>query len=366
MAVTISGMFGDGHTYFAGSPVVIDISGLSWGNTVTSPFTIVKIEVIYNGNVIGDFRADTGGQTSISFDISSALRAIWSDYSFDANDGEVSKAQAALESSTATGQVATRNMREYSLHILTEYLANDDGGTFTVIDCGTFTGGQCLLGALTEVERSGITQKENADVSHLEHTGIRYGDASTKPISSPERVGRYSITSWVDVQEGLTKTIFYPASHQGEPDDIAGSQQGWNGHAPLVLRDSQTYIDFLFINQRGAIETCSAVVKENMNIDINSKIYSRVERPTFSPSRSQMAISSGGRRSWNMSSGYQTREWAEWWTMEFLMARQWWMLYKGHYVAVTITPSKKEIDIYDKQKQQMPHVDFTVSLALQG
>ena len=45
--VTVSGMFGDGKTYFADSPVVIDISGLYWGDTVTSPFTVVRVEVIY-------------------------------------------------------------------------------------------------------------------------------------------------------------------------------------------------------------------------------------------------------------------------------------------------------------------------------
>lgn len=359
-------MFGQGHTYFADSPVVIDINGLYWGTTVTSPFTIVKVEVLYDGNVVGDFHADTGGQTSISFDISSALRAIWSDYDFNATDAEVSQAQAVTNISSAASQTATRNMREYSLHILTEYLASDDGGTFTVTDCGTFSGGQCLLGGYTEIERSEITQEENADVSHLEHTNIRYGDASTKPICSPERVGRDSITSWVDVQEGQTKSIFYSASYQGEPDDVIGSSQGWTGHAPLVLRDSQTYTDFLFVNRRGAVETCSALIKESMGIEADTKTYSKVERPTFNPARTLMAFSSGRRRSWSMSSGYQTREWAEWWTMEFLMARQWWMLYKGRYVPVTVTPSKKDIDIYDRQKQQMPHVDFTVTLALQG
>lgn len=44
--VTISGMFSDPDgprkTYFADSPVVIDISGLYWGDTVTSPFTILS------------------------------------------------------------------------------------------------------------------------------------------------------------------------------------------------------------------------------------------------------------------------------------------------------------------------------------
>lgn len=366
--VTVSGMFGNNKTYFADSPVVIDIDGLEW--PTSSPFTIVRVEVWYDGKVIGNFRADTGGQTSVSFDISSALRAIWSDYDFGASGKEVAKAISVLSASSE--QSITRAMRSYGLRIYTEYLSSDDNGVFTTTQCEDsqgntlIPGGQCLIGGLTEWERSVIEQKEDADVSSLEHTGVRNGDASTKPNSSPERVGRDSITSWVDVQNGFTKSIFYPATVSFEDDDILGRQRGWTGHAPIVLRDSVPYQDFLFVNRRGAVETCSAQMLESMNIDVETQQYARVERPTFKPSRSLMAIASGGRRSWPMSSGYQTREWCEWWTMEFLMAKQWWMLYKGSYVPVIVEPAKKSTSIYDRAKQQMSSVEFTVTLALEG
>lgn len=372
-------MFGevDGqiHTYFVDSPVVINIDGLAWPGT--SPFNIVRVEVLYDGDIVGEFKADTGGQTSITFDISSALRAIWSDYDFGASGAEVAKANAALTGSTE--QTATRAMRSYSLRIYTEYLSSDDGGVFTTTQCQdsqgrtTIPGGQCLMGWLTEWERSTIGDKANADVSHWEHTGVRNGDASTKPTSSPERVGRESITSWVDVQTGQTKTIFYPANYPaytngiGEADDIEGLPIGWEGHAPIVLRDSQPHVDFLFVNRRGAVETCSGMTLESMNINVSSQQYARVERPTFKPSRSLLSIQQGGpRREWAMSSGLVDREWAEWWTMEFLQARQWLMLYKGAYVPVIVEASKKSISIYDRSKQQMPHVDFTVTLGLEG
>ena len=381
--VTISGMFGSGHTYFADSPVVIDISGLYWGNPVTSPFTIVRVEVLYKKPVqggyelvkAGDFKVDAGKQTSISFDISSALKAMWSDYVFNT---EVAAAQSATTASTS--QAAERAMREYVLRIYTEYMAGDDGGKWTETQYEDaqgnkdIPGGQCLIGGLTEWERSLIENKEDGDVSHLEHTGVRNGDASTKPTSSPERVGSTSITSWVDVQEGVTKSVVYPAEATPEADDIPGRQQGWTGHAPIVLRDSQPYIDFLFINKRGVIETCSGMTKEAMSISTDTKQYSRTDGPTFKPTRSLMAIGTDGRRSWPMSSGYVTREWAEWWTQEFLNGKrkQWWMLWQGpglpapRYVPVTIKPAKSDTNIYDKTKQQMPHVDFTVTLALEG
>ena len=240
---------------------------------------------------------------------------------------------------------------------------------------------QCLLGGFTEWERSLISDTSDADVLTLEHTNARNGDASTKPVSTPERVGEGSITSWVDVQAGLTRSIFYPAPASavlpavtGDADDSPTAQGGWTGHRPLVLRDSQPYVDFLFVNRRGAVETCSGLTKEAMGIRGDIQQYSRVERPTFRPSRSLMAIGSDGRRSWQMSSGYVTREWAEWWTAEFLFGKrkQWWMLWQGpglsspRYVPVIVKPAKDDVDIYDRSKQQMSHVDFTVTLALEG
>lgn len=364
--VTISGMFGSGHTYFAGSPTVITISGLMW--PAGSPFCIVRLYVDYGGVEMGEFHEDTGGQDTATFDIKSALRNIWSSYEFS---GETAAARTALTAVEPSQHM--RPMRQYTLRVYTEYLADD--GVFTVTQCsavigGTeytdIPGGQCLIGRFTEWERSRITDDTMRDVSVLEHTGIRYGDASTKPLGMPERVGRDSITSWTDVTQEGTKTIFYPSSEIPDADDAEDREQGWTGHAPLVLRDSVPYADFLFVNRRGAVETCSAQTEEAMNIDVETKTYARTERPSFTPSRSLLSVSGDPRRSWPMSSGHQTREWTEWWATEFLTARRHWMLYKGDYVPVTVEPAKKSNSVYDRSKQQMTHVDFTVTLALEG
>lgn len=364
-------MFGEGHTYFADSPVVIKISGLYWGETVTSPFTVVRVQVKYAGSVAGEFRADTGGQTEISFDISSALRAIWSGFDFER---EVEAANRARASSSTAGTYATddddyhdgvRHYRSYTMAVFTEYLDSQDG-EFTTTQCEDedgntdIPGGQCCIGRLTEWERSNIENAQDADIAYWEGTNLRNGDASTKPRTTPERVGRDSITSWVDLQQEGTRSVFYPSATGNGADDSRAV------HAPTVVRDSQPYADFLFVNRRGAVETCSALMKESMGIEVGTTQYARVERPTFRPSRSLMAVASGGRRSWDMSSGPQTREWAEWWTVEFLMARQWWMQYQGKFVPVVVAPAKKQTGIYDRAKQQMTSVEFTVTLALEG
>lgn len=350
---TVKGMFGNNKTYFSGSPVVIDIAGLEWNSN--SPFNIVRVNVMYGGKMVGDFHADTGGQTAISFDIESALQSIWADYDFAS---EVSNATAALTATSGKGQSATREYRRYSIQLSTEYLDSHDN-EFTSTESQTFDGGSCMIGALTEWERYNIANKENADASHLEGTNLRNGDASTKPTSSLERVGRLSITSWVDLGDDGTTSTFFPSTASPTADDKTQ-------HAPLVLRDTIDYQDFLFVNRRGAVETASALMKEALDISAEAKQYNRVERPTFKPSRSLLSIPSGGRRSWEMSSGYVSREWAEWWTEEFLHGQRHWMLLDKMYVPVIVEPAKKSVSIYDRSKQQLAHVDFTVTLALEG
>ena len=347
MAVTVSGMFGANKTFFAGSPVVVTVGVSAWGEQ--SPFTIIRLEVIYGGAVVGSFKADTGGQTSIEFDISTALRTIWSDYDF------------SVEVSRANTQTAgpVRASRAYKIKAYSEYLDSD--GELVTSTSGEVDGGKCAIGGWTEWERSQIGSGAHGDVEHASGTNRRNGDASTKPTSSPERVGSTSVTSWVYVSAADTRSVFYPPSTTPAADSTSA-------HAPIVIRDSVPYTDFLFVNRRGAVETCSGRMLEAMQIGVETKQYSRVERPAFVPSRSLMALGTDGRRSWTMSSGKQTRDWCEWWTMEFLggKSRRWWMKYQGSYVPVIVEPAKKSTTIYDRSKQNMESVEFTVTLALEG
>lgn len=85
-------------------------------------------------------------------------------------------------------------------------------------------------------------------------------------------MGRNSITSWVDVSNAGTASVFFPSA-----TPVAGD--GTTQHAPIVLRDTQDYQDFLFVNRRGAVETASALMKEALNISAEAKQYNRVEAP---------------------------------------------------------------------------------------
>ncbi len=352
-AVVISGMVGPNTTNFTNHPVIVTVSNLDFPED--SPIKVVRVKVLQSSSVVGEFSADIGADSSISFDISSALRAMWDGYDFS---DEIERAQNAAGGNTSYS--LTRLTKSFSLQVDTEYIAED--GEYEQESSPVFDGGKCIIGGLTELERS---RASYSDVSALNKTNPRNGDASTKPRTSPEMVGSDSITSWVDVSASGTVQKYYPSSATPEPDDVQGGAE-WTGHPPIVVRDIVPYIDFLFINKRGAVETCSARMMEALSMAVETKEYARVERPAFKPSRTVMAVAGGGRRSWNMSSGLQTRDWAEWWTLEFLMATKWWMKYEGTYVPVIVSPSKKSIGLYDHTKQEMSSVEFTVTLALEG
>lgn len=346
--IIISGMIGENSTFFAKSPVVVTLSNLNF--PPESTIKVVRLDVIYEGSVVGSFPGEVVGTESISFDISSALNAIWA-------DDDLSGISTSVDSLVgATQPAVTRLARAYSLKAYREYIDSTDG-VMTTDESDEYPAGRCLPGGLTEWERF---IAERSDVTVLLNSNLRFGDASTKPTSSPEIVGEDSITSCVAIDSSGINSYFYASNVQPDADNT-------NAHAPQVLRDSGAkYVDFLFLNRRGAVESCAAQMFEAMDVNVKATQYARVERPSFRPSRSLMAVASGGRRSWAMSSGHQTREWAEWWTLEFLMARRHWMRYQGRFVPVTVTPAKAQVNIYDRTKQQMPHVDFTVSLALEG
>ena len=350
-------MVSEDNYYFTDSPVVINIAGYEFG---TSAIRLVVLEVLYNDTVVGEFHQDVGDLPDIDIDISSALKTIWSEYDFS---DELLAAKQAADNTRST-ITALRPARQYKLRCHTEYIDSIDG-TYTKSEYIECIGGYCALGGFTELERH-LMDDGDWSIAALYATNPRNGDASTKPRSTPELVGSDSITSWVgsgaDGNTVAAKCVFYGPDVQPAPDD----NFNWNSHAPMVLRDTQPYIDFLFVNRRGALETCSARMLESMSIPVSTQRYNRTGAPSFRPDPSGFDIAEAGRRTWSMSSGYQTREWAEWWVQEFLPARMRWMRYNGVFLPVSVEPAKKQTVIYDSSKQQHPSVEFTVTLLLAG
>lgn len=139
------------------------------------------------------------------------------------------------------------------------------------------------------------------------------------------------------------------------------------------------FIDFLFVNRFGGIEDATVSTNETLYYSISKTVYKSVSAP-FSNVQTVTLMSSSASITpkWNMSSGFVTREWAEWWAGEFLTARCHWMKLPSErlsvrtgevpdvWVPVTIRPKSEDTTVYSRTDSSPMHVDFTVELAYEG
>lgn len=220
-----------------------------------------------------------------------------------------------------------------------------------------------FLGRFTEMERLVRAEQGAASIAADIDPETDYAVATTKP-NKPELIGADSLfVVSCFVADGESEDAPPALETRMVSKDVSDTTH----LGRTFVRDaSRHYTDFLFVNSRGAIESCSGVALDSMEITATTKHYHHIQGVSFSPERPLFSIADGGQRSWDMSSGYVSRAWAEWWTLEFLRAPQWWMRIGDRYYPVTIEPSKKNLGIYDRTKQSMSHIDFTVTLAYEG
>lgn len=338
--MTIGGM--TGGQYFAGSPIVVELGSFGFPASATFKQVTLEVSTTFMGKTLTyPFTAEVGSEDTLKFDISSALRAAMSQYDFAE---ELSAGNAAIGGTQGTVQ---RSAASFTLNAYTKYML--DGILYTGTRMSN-SGGKAVLGEWSEVERYlGATQS-------LSGSPVA---ATTKPTADVERVGADSVITSVIIANGTTETIFKNAS--------AEASDAFTLQGRTVLRDSnQNYIDFLFVNSRGAVEGVSALMRESHNYNTKTTEQTLITGPDFAPTRSTTAYADASRSHWPMSSGWQTREWLAWWATDFLRARRWWMRIGGRFLPVTVKPDKESVEIYNRQKQEAHSVDFTVTLALEG
>ena len=145
-----------------------------------------------------------------------------------------------------------------------------------------------------------------------------------------------------------------------------------------------TYYHFLFVNSLGVLETCSAVMKEELLYNIESAEFSQMTSTSYFAHPNILVSKHGGRAQFNMSSGYVNIAWADWWTTEFLMAKHYWIRMGSSkkqimddngnaqwietplWLPCVVTPVNDSTSIYNKAEHELPHVDFEVKISVSG
>lgn len=119
---------------------------------------------------------------------------------------------------------------------------------------------------------------------------------------------------------------------------------------------------FAFVNSFGLVESASAVMLESKSYKFERSEFALAGRPSYAPTSRHKMRTTSRRSVWKMSSGYNTREWIDWWANEFCTSEQHWMLIDGKWLPVTIDAGD-ETTIYDKAKGELCAVNFTVRSA---
>lgn len=120
-----------------------------------------------------------------------------------------------------------------------------------------------------------------------------------------------------------------------------------------------------FINGFGAVENISVRSKEKLSYEVSGEAHSLVQEIGSRNTDRRYATKSQPVGIYEMSSGYVPQCWAEWYVQELITSPRVWIQIGEKWIPAIIE-AKDDCVIYDRAKPEMPHVDFTVRLAVDG
>lgn len=338
---------------FISNPVIVEatnetnVSGSSMHQTVVEVISPLPSSIGESVVAAYTFECEATPGGTVSVDISSALRALidpkeWTPIVW------------------ADGDSISYPSQEFAVRVYDRYLIDGiiergaDSYYPSDANLGAGHGARAYLGGLSELERYALSNHPVDFYQKLEFTH--------KPLTA-ERWGKGDLRLTSEYSSGVKTTVHHIADSEATLP---------SGHH-----------HFLFVNSMGVYETVSAVMRESLSYGMESSVHSLVKSPLYQGATSLSTYKNTPRASFQMSSGYTTREWADWWATEFLAAKFYWikmklgnkLLQSGNtlgwtssalWVPCTITPAEDETLIYDRSEQQLLHVDFEVNLSISG
>lgn len=346
---TIAGNSYPSEFNFIDNPIMVGVTNFGFDTNATFRQAVVQVDITptFSGAspTTYKFYADASADSTVWLDISTALRAAMGAWQPDV------KSIIPSGDSTYTYPYAIFGITVYEKYLLDGVVYEDQ--------CAQQTGAYAYYGGWTEYERM-LADKHPAD-TYLSDGTKRY--ITRKPTESGNgeiiETGFYRTYSYF--MDGRMYTRSYPTTAANEGNQ-GYDDAGYFWQLPVSGERSQ----FAFVNSLGVMETIMAQSRESLSYDIESETKALVSTPQFKPSPNVTTHKTGGQAKWQMSSGKVNREWADWWTTEFLMAKKYWMLHEGVWLPVVVTPADDSVSVYNRAESELPHVDFDVQLAVKG
>lgn len=195
---------------------------------------------------------------------------------------------------------------------------------------------------------------------------LRGGNNTSATASVKFLVGETEIYSSSDIIEGLKLDYqtALPENKATEGEFVFNSSL--TGPITGYYRTNPHGVHFLrFINGFGAVENISVRSKDKLSYEVSGETHSLVQEATTRPTDRRYATKSQPVGVYELSSGYVPQRWAEWYVQELLTSPRVWIQLGGRWVPALIE-AEDDCVIYDRTKPEMPHVDFTLRLAIDG
>lgn len=135
---------------------------------------------------------------------------------------------------------------------------------------------------------------------------------------------------------------------------------GNDSHITYTVGERRDRRELVFVNGFGQLESVVCVSNETLEQKLNLlSLFSRV-KTRFGIDRSGINLASVGDRTYGLSSGPVTLEWAEWWINEVCCSEHAWLYdsHKGRWISGVVVASEKNT-LYDRGKGDAPSISFS-------
>lgn len=322
------------YSNFFGSPVVVTVTA---GNYAGATFHRVRINVSVAGTEFVFSSPVSSDALTVSFDISSAFRAVADNHQYQASVLNVYPALTAM------------------------CVAYDD----YMLDGQEYYG----VGASEEISIGPVYAGALSDMERLQ--GLRYpatGRYSRKPTdSSPEIV--YMGYQQLVPASCVTETVPQPPFVNVYDIDEQFVQAHGIELGIYAITPPKNGYELRFINSCGVHENVfvSGLPSKEVSISTEQYVISRQEALTqFSRG---LALKQNDRETWHFSSPPLDKAWQSWYVHELLMARWLWLGIPSQsstlYVPCHILP-EETTRLFDRQKPDAMTVPFALQLDING
>lgn len=336
MAQTIKFLSG---SPFIENPIVYNVTANEVTGVVSFHNVMLQVTAGLQGGNYVDYvlHSPVDSGETVQIDISSALRAVASDYKYAATPPD------------------NYPYISYSLKAWDEYLQNGD--VHENIGIVNDTGGKALLGGYSDLDR--FTSEASRGTLHF----------SRKPTSHPEILcdgDTYIFPS--DLNATLSKITAGPQSVSYPvviDKDHPSGLRTLGGRSVYVLPKQRDRYQFRFINRFGVMESFAAFSLRETSVGYTKENYLLSNRETFNSFSRRLLTKQNDVETWKMSSGPLDEDWQQWVLHDFLMTRNAWMLVADNWLPCVITP-EDSITAVNRYSHDIMDVPFSVVLDING